>query len=47
MPTWHDRMGELEKASGLQGRLKEEIEQFFLSATFFTGKDPQIRVGAG
>jgi hypothetical protein len=37
-------MGELEKASGLQGRLKEEIEQFFLSATFFTGKDPQIRV---
>jgi hypothetical protein len=29
MPTWHDRMGELEMASGLQGRLKEEIEQFF------------------
>jgi hypothetical protein len=22
--------------------LKEEIEQFFVSATFFTGKDPRI-----
>jgi inorganic pyrophosphatase len=42
MPIWHDRMGEFEKASGLPNRLKEEIEQFFVSATFFTGKDPRI-----
>ena len=42
MPTWHDRLGELEKASGLPDRLKQEIEQFFVSATFFTGKDPRI-----
>jgi inorganic pyrophosphatase len=42
IPTWHDRLGDLEKASGLPVRLKEEIEQFFVSATFFTGKDPRI-----
>jgi inorganic pyrophosphatase len=43
MPTWHDRMGELVKASGLPDRLKREIEQFFVSATFFTGKDARIQ----
>ena len=42
IPTWHDRLREFEKASGLPQRLKEEIEQFFLSATFFTGKDARI-----
>jgi inorganic pyrophosphatase len=42
IPTWHDRMGDLEKASGLPDRLKQEIEQFFLSATFLTGKDARI-----
>jgi inorganic pyrophosphatase len=42
MPSWHERMGEFEKASGLPRRLREEIEQFFVSATFFTGKDPKI-----
>lgn len=36
-------MGELEKASGLPQRLTEEIEQFFVSATFLTGKDPEIQ----
>ena len=35
MPTWHDRLGELEKASDLPERLKAEIEQFFISVTFF------------
>jgi inorganic pyrophosphatase len=43
MPIWHDRMGEFEKASGLPERLKQEIEQFFVSATFFTGKDVKIK----
>ena len=42
MPTWHDRLGEFEKASGLPDRLKEELEQFFVSATFFTGKDARV-----
>ena len=42
IPVWHDRLGELEKASGLPDRLKQEIEQFFLSATFFTDKDARI-----
>ena len=42
MPSWHERMGEFEKATGLPERLREEIEQFFVSATFFTGKDAKI-----
>ena len=43
MPTWHDRLGEMEKASGLPQRLREEIEQFFLNATFFTEKDAKVK----
>jgi inorganic pyrophosphatase len=35
MPIWHDRMGELEKATGLPARLRDEIKQF-------TGNDPRI-----
>jgi inorganic pyrophosphatase len=42
MPTWHDRMGEFEKATDLPTRLREEIEHFFLDATFFTAKNPKI-----
>ena len=42
MPSWHERMREFEKATGLPKRLREEIEQFFVSATFFTGKDAKI-----
>jgi inorganic pyrophosphatase len=44
MPTWYDRLKEFEKAAGgLPQRLREEIEQFFLSATFFTGKDVKLK----
>lgn len=43
VPTWHDRLGELEKVAGLPRRLRQEIEQFFLSATFFTGKEVRVR----
>ena len=43
MPTWHDRLGELEKATELPARFREEIEQFFLSATFFTDKAAKIK----
>ena len=42
MPSWHDRLGEFEHASELPTRLREEIEQFFLSTTFFTAKKPKI-----
>jgi len=42
MPLWHDRLEEFERASELPKRLREEIEQFFLSTTFFTGKNPKI-----
>jgi inorganic pyrophosphatase len=42
MPQWHDRLGEFERASELPKRLREEIEQFFLSTTFFTAKNPKI-----
>jgi Inorganic pyrophosphatase len=42
MPVWHDRMGELERAADLPSRIKEEIEQFFTSATFFTGKKAKV-----
>ena len=47
MPTWHDRLGEFEKASGLPERLKQEIEQFFVSATFFTGKNVRVEEWRG
>jgi inorganic pyrophosphatase len=42
MPVWHERWGKIKDASDLPDRLKEEIERFFLNATFFTGKDPEI-----
>jgi inorganic pyrophosphatase len=42
MPVWHHRLGEFERAADLPRRLRAEIEQFFLSGTFFTEKDPQI-----
>ena len=42
MPAWHDRVGEFEHPSDLPDRLREEIEQFFLSTTFFTAKNPAI-----
>jgi inorganic pyrophosphatase len=42
MPAWHDRMGDFERASDLPARLRAEIEQFFLSTTFFTAKNPKI-----
>lgn len=43
LPTWHGRLGELEKAKQLPERLRQEIEQFFLSVTFFTQKAARIK----
>jgi len=31
IPSWHDRLGELERASELPSALREKIERFFLS----------------
>jgi inorganic pyrophosphatase len=42
LPVWHGRFGEFAKAAELPDRLKKEIEQFFLSVDFFTGKDAAI-----
>jgi inorganic pyrophosphatase len=47
MPAWHDRVGEFESPSELPTRLREEIEQFFLSTTFFTAKKPEILAWKG
>ncbi len=43
LPTWHDRLGIVDRVDKLPQRLREEIEQFFLSTTFFTGKDARLR----
>jgi hypothetical protein len=32
MPSWHERMGEFEKATGLPKHLREEIEQLLAVA---------------
>ncbi|MBV9298370.1 MAG: inorganic diphosphatase [Verrucomicrobia bacterium] len=42
MPGWDDRVGEFDDESDLPERLREQIEQFFLSTTFFTAKKPEI-----
>src|SRR5215475_152442 len=36
--TWHERLGQLQNTDALPRRIREEIEQFFLSATYFTAK---------
>jgi inorganic pyrophosphatase len=41
-PLWYQRMDAIEAAPELPKNLRDQLEQFFLSATFFTGKDPKI-----
>jgi inorganic pyrophosphatase len=43
LPIWNDRLGDLEKAKDLPKRIRAELEQFFLSVTFFTAKNACIR----
>jgi len=43
MPLWNDRLGDLERAKDLPKRIRQELEEFFLSTTFFTGKNAKIR----
>lgn len=45
--VWHDRLGELQNAAELPPPLKADIEQFFLSTAFFTGKHPRIKGWTG
>ena len=42
VPLWHDRIGHFVHTPDIPRRLREEIEQFFVSATFFTEKNPKI-----
>ena len=42
IPAWHDRLGELERASELTSALRDEIEHFFLSTTFFSAKNAEV-----
>ena len=43
MPRWNDRLGDLERAKDLPKRIRDELEEFFLSTTFFTAKNATIR----
>jgi inorganic pyrophosphatase len=41
IPSWHDRLGEFERASELPGALREEIERFFFEHNLFCSKECQ------
>ncbi|MBV9999007.1 MAG: inorganic diphosphatase [Verrucomicrobia bacterium] len=41
-PRWPDHLGEFKEASELPARLREEVEQFFLSTTFFSAKNAKV-----
>ena len=41
-PCWPDQLGEFQEASDLPARLREEVEQFFLSTTFFSAKNAKV-----
>ena len=43
VPTWNDRLGPLERAADLPKGMRAELEQFFLSTTFFTDKHTELR----
>jgi inorganic pyrophosphatase len=43
MPIWNDKLGEFEQVSELPKRLKEELERFFLSTSFFTSKKLKLK----
>ena len=42
LPTWNDRLGPVKDHTALPARMRREIEQFFVTATFFTGKDVRL-----
>jgi inorganic pyrophosphatase len=42
VPTWNERLRDVEDYRGLPPRMREEIEQFFCTVTFFTDKDVRL-----
>ena len=42
LPTFNDRLGDVQDHTRLPPRMREEVEQFFATATFFTGKDVKL-----
>ena len=42
LPTWEDRLGDIRDFQALPRRMRDEVEQFFLSTTFFTAKEARI-----
>jgi inorganic pyrophosphatase len=47
VPVWHDRLEALQSSNELPVNLKDQIEHFFVSTTFFTGKDAKVKGWAG
>jgi inorganic pyrophosphatase len=41
-PMWDDSLGQLANAANLPHKIRKELEQFFLSTTFFTSKKIKI-----
>lgn len=41
-PCWPDQLGEFQAASDVPARLRAEVEQFFLSTTFFSAKNAKV-----
>jgi inorganic pyrophosphatase len=42
LPTFNERLGDVRDHTRLPARMRAEIEQFFATATFFTGKDVKL-----
>ena len=42
LPTFNDRLGDVPDHRSLPPAMRQEIEQFFATATFFTGKDVRL-----
>ena len=42
LPTWEDRLAGITELHALPQRMREEVEQFFLSTTFFTAKEARV-----
>jgi len=42
VPTWNDRLRDVRDYRALPARMREELEQLFVTVTLFTGKDVRI-----
>lgn len=41
-PSWNDRLRSIDEVRKLDKHMRDELEQFFLTATFFTGKAARV-----